>query len=150
MGTTGNELGYFQTAHFRGHGYYSDTIQGGVRGREEAQAEALAHPDHPTYPDRALAAAVLHQTILDLRSDADPRMRADAAYYLFDAPPDPSWPFSFHSLAEVLGLDVESIRARLYHERPDGPLSPWTRKPGGPKPGSVRKKKSLDSLLSGK
>lgn len=59
-------------------------------------------------PTEALMAAVLEQAVADIRQTINPRVRAEAYWYLYST--DTRWEFSFENLCEHFALSASSIR----------------------------------------
>ena len=87
-----------------------------------AQFDDIWHKTRAITPERALALAVLWESILDLdKYRFATRRRQQRLYweaYDWITSDDRSWPFSFANLCDQLGLSVEPVRARLLGERP--------------------------------
>ena len=87
-----------------------------------AQFDDIWHKTRAISPERALALAVLWESILDLdKYRFATRRRQQRLYweaYDWITSDDRSWPFSFANLCDQLGLSVEPVRARLLGERP--------------------------------
>jgi len=86
------------------------------------QFDDLWHRSRAISPERSLALAVLWQAFFDLRKNRfAARRRHQRLYveaYRWAASDDRSWPYSFASLCDLLGLDVEAVRTRLFDLEP--------------------------------
>jgi hypothetical protein len=97
-----------------------DTVDLVRRGEVVATDTAYRGPETG---ERALMRAVLQDAILCLRGHAAgvPRERrsqaSEQAYWWFMSR-DTSWPFSFESICDVLGLEATSLRRRLLQLEP--------------------------------
>lgn len=82
------------------------------------QFDDIWHRSRAISPEHSLALAVLWQAYFDLRKNRfAARRRRQRLYveaYRWVASDDRSWPFSFASLCDLLGFEVEALRTRLF------------------------------------
>lgn len=101
-----------------------------------AVCDILPPPSHPRRPEHALMLAVLEQALHDLHrtplKSAPPKgvsLRTQALEWFRSN--ESEWPLAFLRVAEVFGLDVDAVRARVDRIQPHTRIRQYPRRSVG-------------------